>query len=61
MAAPSDHEPERGARPEAGEAPAGPRGAALGAIVRPVKLVVTALAIVIALAVGIPWLIGLVW
>ena len=31
------------------------------AVVRPVKLVVTALAIVLALAFGIPWLISLVW
>lgn len=63
MAAPPDHEPERGARPEPGEAPSGPRVATsvLGAIARPVKLVVTALVIVVALAVGVPWLIGLVW
>jgi hypothetical protein len=56
-------EPEAPERPEAGQALAGRRVAtpALGAIVRPVKLVVTALAIVVALAVGIPWLIGLVW
>lgn len=31
------------------------------AIMRPIGLVVVALAIVLALAVGIPWLIDLVW
>lgn len=36
-------------------------GSVLRVIVRPVKLVVTALAIVGALALGIPWLIERVW
>ena len=67
MTSPGDHSSEP---PEEGDAPAEGRtsrvggsgaSAALCAIARPVRLVVTAIAIVLALAFGIPWLIDLVW